>query len=174
MKKYNTTDITYTLNIEILSQSIQDTPVTKTLRLPVLPIRGLPVFPYMIIHFDVGRNKSISAVEECMIEDQLLFLVAQRDPEKETITENDLYSVGTIARVKQILKVSEDDVRVLVEGISRAEILEFTSTSPFFQCIVREHTPEYEYSEEENLTIDAYVREITKQCTSYFSLSKLL
>lgn len=143
---------------------------TKTVTMPVLPLRGLPVFPYMIIHFDVGRNKSVSAVEECMIEDQLLFLVAQRDPELEIITESDMYTVGTIARVKQILKVSDDDVRVLVEGISRAEIEKFTSTSPFFECALREHTPKVEYTKEENLTIDAYVREITKQCGVYFSL----
>lgn len=143
---------------------------TKTVTMPVLPLRGLPVFPYMIIHFDVGRNKSVSAVEECMIEDQLLFLVAQREPELEIITEKDMYTVGTIARVKQILKVSEDDVRVLVEGISRAEIEEFTSTSPFFECRLREHNPRIEYTDEEKLTIDAYVREITKQCGMYFSL----
>ncbi|MBR5506498.1 MAG: endopeptidase La [Clostridia bacterium] len=143
---------------------------TKTVTMPVLPLRGLPVFPYMIIHFDVGRNKSVSAVEECMIEDQLLFLVAQREPELEIITEKDMYTVGTIARVKQILKVSEDDVRVLVEGISRAEIEEFTSTSPFFECRLREYNPKIEYTDEEKLTIDAYVREITKQCGMYFSL----
>jgi len=69
----------------------------KTSVLPVLPLRGLPVFPYMIIHFDVGRSKSISAIEECMIEDQLLMLLAQKDPELETITPDDLYTVGTIA-----------------------------------------------------------------------------
>ena len=93
-----------------------DNHTVKTLTLPVLPLRGLPVFPYMIIHFDVGRNKSVSAVEECMIENQLIFLLAQRDPEVENITTDDLFEVGTVARVKQILKISEDDVRILVEG----------------------------------------------------------
>ena len=142
----------------------------KTSTLPVLPLRGLPVFPYMIIHFDVGRNKSINAVEECMIEDQLLFLLAQKDPEVEHITTDDLYRVGTIARVKQILRVSDDDVRVLVEGISRARVEEFTSTSPYFECKVTEYAEYGEKSEEQKLTEDAYVREIAQRCTAYFAL----
>lgn len=142
----------------------------KTSVLPVLPLRGLPVFPYMIIHFDVGRNKSISAVEECMVEDQLLLLLSQKDPEMENIKPEDLYTVGTIARVKQILKVSEDDVRVLVEGISRAKVEEFTSVSPYFECRVTEYASYAPKTEEQTITEDAYVREITKQCSVYFSL----
>ncbi len=143
----------------------------KTLTLPVLPLRGLPVFPYMIIHFDVGRNKSVSAIEECMIENQLIFLLAQKDPEIENIGIDDLFRVGTVARVKQILKISEDDVRVLVEGISRAEVEEFTSTAPYFECRVTEYAPSYApKSEEQVITEDAYMREITKQFTQYFSL----
>ncbi len=142
----------------------------KTSTLPVLPLRGLPVFPYMIIHFDVGRSKSISAIEECMIEDQLLLLLAQKDPDMETVTPDDLYSVGTIARVKQILKVSEDDVRILVEGIARAKVEEFTSTSPYFECLVTEYAAYGEKTEQQRLTEDAYIREITKMCATYFSL----
>ena len=142
----------------------------KTSKLPVLPLRGLPVFPYMIIHFDVGRSKSISAIEECMIEDQLLLLLAQKDPEMDTVAPDDLYSVGTIARVKQILKVSEDDVRILVEGIARAKVEEFTSTSPYFECVVTEYAAYGEKTEEQRLTEDAYIREIAKMCATYFSL----
>lgn len=142
----------------------------KTTVLPVLPLRGLPVFPYMIIHFDVGRSKSISAIEECMIEDQLLFLLAQRDPELEQIGPEDLYTVGTVARVKQILKVSEDDVRILVEGISRAKVEEFTSVSPYFECRVTEYAVYGEKSEQQRITEDAYIREITTRCAEYFSL----
>jgi len=143
----------------------------KTMTLPVLPLRGLPVFPYMIIHFDVGRNKSINAVEECMIENQLILLLAQRDPEPENITPDDLFEVGTVARVKQILKISEDDVRVLVEGISRARVEEFTSTAPYFECRVTEYSPSYApKNEQQIITEDAYMREITKQFTQYFTL----
>ncbi len=143
---------------------------TKTTRLPLLPIRGLPVFPYMIIHFDVGRSKSINAIEECMIEDQLIMLSAQKDPDMETVSPDDIYSVGTIARVKQVLKVAEGDVRVLVEGITRARIERFTSTSPYFECEVTEYVSYNEKSEEDRFTEDAYLREITKSCGVYFSL----
>lgn len=147
-----------------------DTAVTKTCRLPVLPIRGLPVFPYMIIHFDVGRDKSVNAIEESMVENQLLFLLAQKNPELERITPDDLYTVGTIAKIKQILKISENDVRVLVEGISRAKVERFSSTSPFFECEVTEYLPEKEKTDEQLVTEDAYIREITKSCALYFSL----
>ena len=143
---------------------------TKSTRLPLLPIRGLPVFPYMIIHFDVGRSKSINAIEECMIEDQLIMLSAQKDPDMETVSPDDIYSVGTIARVKQVLKVAEGDVRVLVEGITRARIERFTSTSPYFECEVTEYVSYNEKSEEDRFTEDAYLREITKSCGVYFSL----
>ncbi len=142
----------------------------KTITLPVLALRGLPVFPYMIIHFDVGRMKSINAIEECMIEDQLIMLVAQKDPDMETVSPDDLYRVGTISKVKQVLKVSDDDVRVLVEGISRAKIESFTQTSPYFECTATEYSPYRELTDDEKHTCDAYVREITKKCATYFSL----
>ena len=76
----------------------QEVTQTSLKTLPVLPIRGLPVFPHMIIHFDVGRDKSVNAIEESMVENQLLFLLAQKNPEQETITTNDLYTVGTIPK----------------------------------------------------------------------------
>ncbi len=147
-----------------------DIQAMKTTTLPLLPIRGIPVFPYMIIHFDVGRTKSINAIEECMIEDQLIMLSAQKDPDIESVTPDDIYTVGTIARVKQVLKISEDDVRVLVEGISRAKIERFTSVSPYFECEVTEYIPQSDKSEETRITEEAYLREITKSCGVYFSL----
>lgn len=149
---------------------IQETTNKKTVKLPVLPIRGLPVFPYMIIHFDVGRDKSVSAIEESMVENQLLFLLAQKNPELENITPDDLYRVGTIAKIKQILKISENDVRVLVEGISRGRVVDFSSTAPYFECEIEEYEPSMDKSDEERITEDAYIREITKQCSVYFSL----
>ena len=105
-----------------------------------------------------------------MVENQLLFLLAQKNPELERISPDDLYTVGTIAKIKQILKISENDVRVLVEGISRAKVEKFTSTSPFFECEVTEFTRAGEKTEEELITQDAYVREITRRCALYFSL----
>ena len=102
--------------------------IGKLHKLPVLPLRGLPVFPDMIIHFDVGRDKSIAALDKSMVENQLIFLLSQKNEDIEFPTKEDLCNVGTIARVKQILRLSETDLRVLVEGISRGVVSEFTKT----------------------------------------------
>ncbi|HHW00677.1 MAG TPA: endopeptidase La [Clostridiaceae bacterium] len=106
--------------------------------LPLLPLRGLTVFPYMILHFDVGREKSIKALEEAMINNQLIFLVAQKDAQNDAPAKDDIYKVGTISKVKQLLKLPGNTIRVLVEGINRAEICEFTQTEPFFMAEVME------------------------------------
>lgn len=108
--------------------------------LPLLPLRGLTVFPYMILTFDVGRDKSIKALDEAMIHNQLIFLTAQMDAKNDAPEEDDIYRVGTISRVKQLLKLPGDTIRVLVEGISRAEVKNFVQTEPFFIAEVIEKT----------------------------------
>ena len=97
-------------------------PRKKTERLPVLPLRGLMVFPHMVLHFDVGRKKSLEALETAIVEDQRVFLVCQHDAGEEDPKLEDLYRVGTISRVKQVLKLPGDNVRVLVEGSYRAKL----------------------------------------------------
>ncbi|HPW40538.1 MAG TPA: endopeptidase La [Bacillota bacterium] len=108
-------------------------------RLPLLPLRGLSIFPYMVLHFDVGREKSIRALEEAMINDQLIFLVTQRDAHTDLPTVKDFYEVGTISKIKQLLKLPGDTIRVLVEGINRAEIRDIISEDAFFLVDVLEH-----------------------------------
>lgn len=93
-------------------------------RLPVLALRGLNVFPGMTIHFDVGRKKSIRAVEEAMRNDQEIFLITQRDIRTDDPSQSDLYTVGTVSVVKQILKLPGDMIRMLVEGKYRASLTE--------------------------------------------------
>ena len=100
--------------------------------LPLLPLRGLTVFPSMILHFDVGRKKSIKALEEALINDQLIFLVTQKDAQNEEPSIEDIYKVGTISKVKQLLKLPGDTIRVLVEGVSRAKISKIVCQEPFF------------------------------------------
>lgn len=107
-------------------------------RLPLLPLRGLSIFPYMVLHFDVGREKSIRALEEAMINDQLIFLVTQKDAHTDLPTTEDFHSVGTISKIKQLLKLPGDTIRVLVEGISRAEIKEIVSDEAYFLVDVME------------------------------------
>ena len=93
--------------------------------LPVLPLRGLTAFPRMLIHFDVGRLMSIKALEAAMKDGQKLFLTAQTDLKTDNPKEKDLYDVGTICTIKQILRMPGDNIRVLVEGKKRAKAVEF-------------------------------------------------
>ena len=93
--------------------------VVKKQVLPLLALRGLTVFPYMILHFDVGREKSVKALEESMINNQLILLVTQKDAKDDSPEIDDIYNVGTISKVRQLLKLPGDTIRVLVEGISR-------------------------------------------------------
>jgi ATP-dependent Lon protease len=107
-------------------------------RLPLLPLRGLNIFPYMVLHFDVGREKSIRALEEAMINDQLIFLVTQKDAHTDLPTTEDFHDVGTISKIKQLLKLPGDTIRVLVEGINRAEIKGIISEEAYFLVDVLE------------------------------------
>ena len=100
-------------------------------RLPVLPLRGTMVFPHMVLHFDVGRAKSVSALEKAMLGDQRIFLVAQRDADVDSPALQDLYTVGTIARVKQVLNLPGDSLRVLVAGEKRAKLRQLVQDEPF-------------------------------------------
>lgn len=108
------------------------------MRYPMIPLRGMTVFPNMVMHFDLGREKSITALEQAMMTNQHIFLVAQKDENTDLPTKDDVYTVGTVAKVKQMLKLPGDTVRVLVEGVCRGEIEEFTMENPYFECEVEE------------------------------------
>ena len=99
--------------------------------LPVLPLRGIVVFPGCVTHFDVGRSRSARAVEEAMRADQMIFLVAQRDVQCDEPKKTDLYSVGTVAYVRQILRLPGDNMRILVEGKYRAQLTDMIHTEPY-------------------------------------------
>lgn len=105
--------------------------------MPMIPLRGLSIFPYMVLHFDIGREKSISALEKAMMMNQMVFLSAQKDAETDLPTHDDFYKIGTIAKIKQMLKLPGDAIRVLVEGISRGEIQEVIFEVPYFKCAVK-------------------------------------
>ena len=116
-------------------KAINETTLT---RLPVLPLRGLTAFPNMIIHFDVGRMMSIRALEASMKNAQRLFLTAQRELKTDTPTADDLYQLGTVCVVRQILRLPGDNIRVLVEGRSRAVAHQFTVPEQEGDCIYAE------------------------------------
>ena len=92
-------------------------------RMPAVALRGMTILPSMIVHFDVSRDKSIKAIEQAMTADQKLFVVTQRDPEASDPGIDDLYHIGTVVEIKQLVKLPKNIIRVLVEGLERAELL---------------------------------------------------
>jgi ATP-dependent Lon protease len=137
--------------------------------MPMIPLRGLSIFPYMVLHFDIGREKSISALEKAMVRNQMIFLVAQRDAETDLPTGEDFYRVGTVAKIKQMLKLPGDAIRVLVEGISRGVLDRIIFEVPYFKCSVRQ-TEEVEYEEIPN-RVAALMRSTLTRFEEYLNLS---
>ena len=114
------------------------TPVSNTATMPALALRGLTIFPNMMIHFDVGRDASIKALDESMTSGQPIFLVSQKNLAVEAPGENDLYTVGTISSVRQILRMPGDMVRVMVEGEKRGWLRSLTQQEPYLMAEVEE------------------------------------
>jgi ATP-dependent Lon protease len=141
---------------------------SKGRRLPLLPLRGLLVYPSMVLHLDVGRDKSVRALERSMVEDHMILLCSQSEVNIEEPTEEDIYKVGTIAKVRQMLKLPNGTIRVLVEGVSRAEILDYLPNDEFYEVSVKE-LPEQETDDPE---VDALMRSVLSQFEHYISLSK--
>ena len=112
--------------------------IKTSVTMPALALRGLAIFPNMLLHFDVGREASIKALDEAMTTSQPIFLVAQRDLSVEVPEESDLYTVGTISNVRQILRLPGDNVRVMVEGVSRGRLCGLSQTVPFLLAEVEE------------------------------------
>lgn len=104
--------------------------------LPAIALRGTTILPDMIVHFDVSRERSIKAIEAAMLHDQKIFLITQKDPEKERPEHADLYKVGTVAYIKQVVKLPHELLRVLVEGKERAELLSIEQEDPFLKVEV--------------------------------------
>ncbi len=102
--------------------------------MPMLPLRGIVIYPHMILHFDVGRIKSIKAIEEAMLKEQTIFLVAQKDPNTEDPAIDEINVFGTVARIKQLLRLPGDTIRVLVEGIERAKVINVTQDDPYYMA----------------------------------------
>ena len=132
--------------------------------LPLLPLRGLTVFPHMTLHFDVSREMSVEALDAAMREDQLIFLVTQKDLRVETPRADDLYTVGTVARVRQVLKVSNDTVRALVEGVTRAVRGVMMETEPYLSCEAIPIDPAYMSDEVEEEATVRQLQNIIQHC----------
>ncbi len=138
--------------------------------IPVLTLRGLTVFPQLILHFDVGRTASIQALEEAMGENREIFLVTQRDLTVENPAQSDLYAIGTIADVKQILRLPENGVRVMVEGRSRGRLIQLEGTEPYITAQV-EYLAEVSPTKGNSPRAEATIRQIYNQMERYTELS---
>ncbi|MBQ9252332.1 MAG: endopeptidase La [Clostridia bacterium] len=111
----------------------------KLIELPVLPLRGMMLFPGMVLHFDIARPRSVAALEACMMAQQKIFLVAQKDEDTEDPQPKDLHPVGTIATVRQVMNLPGENVRVLVEGESRGLLEEVTGNDEYLLAMIRVH-----------------------------------
>ncbi len=140
----------------------------RTRQMPLLPLRGLTVFPYMVLHFDVGRQKSIAALEDAMVNDQDIFLVTQKEPEIEEPDKDSLFKVGTVSKIKQLLKLPGDTIRVLVEGINRGRIIEFLENDKFFEVLIEEQVDQ---GESDPLEEEALMRTVIDSFEEYIKLS---
>lgn len=109
-------------------------------QLPTVALRGLTILPGMVAHFDVSRKKSIKAVEEAMMGEQEIFLLTQRNPEDEEPEAENLYTIGLVAQIKQVIKMQNNIVRVLVEGVERAELSSFLETEEYLFAEVMRFT----------------------------------
>ncbi|NYB74434.1 endopeptidase La [Sedimentibacter hydroxybenzoicus DSM 7310] len=108
-------------------------------KLPLIPIRGIGIFPDTMMHFDIGREKSINALEEAMLEDSDIFLTIQKEADIDSPKEEDFFEVGVICKIKQMIKLPGDNIRVLVEGVNRAKIVSIVQTEPYFEVMLDEY-----------------------------------
>ncbi len=143
----------------------------KTARLPMLALRGLVVYPNMVLHFDVGRKKSVLALNEAMGTNQLIFLVAQKDIREDEPKDYDLYSVGVVAEVRQILKMPGDSLRVLVEGLYRAKLVDMLQEDPFMSAMVEELPLKLAKTKSQKDTAEALMRTLKDLFEEYSYLT---
>lgn len=139
----------------------------ETKELPLLPLRGLLVFPSMVLHLDVGRERSVSALEKAMMDDQIIFLAAQKKVSLDNPEPKDIYRIGTMAKVKQMLKLPNGTHRVLVEGLNRGQITQFVEEEDDFAVEIEELADEHGENNEE----EALMRSLLRQFEQYIKVS---
>ncbi len=135
---------------------------------PVLPLRDIVVFPHMIVPLFVGREKSVRALENVMKDDKQILLVAQKNAVQDDPSANDIYTVGTVSTVLQLLKLPDGTVKVLVEGVSRAQISSFKETDTHFEVYAHPRADVHDNSKE----LEAISRSVVAQFEQYIKLNK--
>src|SRR5437773_1179072 len=143
-------------------------PQTAGLRVPLLPLRDIIVFPHMVVPLFVGRQKSIRALEEAMNKQKFILLAAQKDAKTNDPTEDDIYRVGTLGTVVQLLRLPDGTVKVLVEGKKRARVTRYLSNAEYFLV-------EAEAIEEvctKSTEVEALIRSVNATFENYVKLNK--
>ncbi|MBU5256175.1 endopeptidase La [Tissierella praeacuta] len=138
--------------------------------LPLIPLRGISIFPHMVVHFDVGREKSINALENAMLDDSSIFLCTQKDTKMNEPAVDDFYHVGTVVKVKQMLKLPGGSIRVLVEGINRGRVINVVQEEPFFIAEVEELSYDEE-DIEKDIDLQAAMRLVINDFEEYLSFN---
>ena len=136
--------------------------------LPLLPVRDVVIFPYMVLPLAVGRSKSIKALEEAMARDRLIFLVTQRKIQTENPGKEDLYSIGVVAEILQLLKMPDGTIKILVEGLERAKIADFIPQQGFIQVKIERHLETYVPNQE----LEALMRNVVTLFEKYVKLNR--
>ncbi len=150
-----------------------DEPVKLPDILPVLPLKDVVVFPYIILPLSIGRDRNVQAVDRALARDRLLMLVAQKDPTVDEATTDDLYRIGTAAAIMRMLKLPDGRLRILVQGLTRARIEHLTAGEPFLQARITDlaDAPEADEADEE-LEVQALVRSVKENLERAASLGK--
>ncbi|HYZ86860.1 MAG TPA: endopeptidase La [Bryobacteraceae bacterium] len=143
---------------------------SDTRRLPMMPIRDVVIFPYMMTPFVVGRESSVRALEEALVSDKKIFLATQHDASVDEPRPDEIYSVGTVANIVQSLKLPDGNIKVLVEGVERAKVVSVTEDEGFFRAVVRTTT----YRVESGAQLDALTTRVTGLFEQYVKLSQNL
>ncbi len=154
--------------LSFMSDSVESSEQSLPTLLPLLPLRDIVVFPYMVAPLFVGRAQSIDALETASEGDKMIFLISQKDPKVDTPEEDDLYRIGTVGKVVQLLKLPDGTVKVLVEGCWRGQIKTYVSNGKLLQAVV-EPLPELLADTSE---VSAVVRAIKTSFEGYVGLNK--
>ena len=137
---------------------------------PVLPMRDMIVFPGVVVPLFIGRDKSVAALENALQSHKQILLVAQTDAEMDNPYTGDLYKVGTFANILQTLKLPDGTIKILAEGVSRAKVLDWTSSDPFFEA----HAESFPDKDSDISKVEALTRSVSEQFEMYVQLSNYI
>lgn len=156
------------MDIDIKNNTNKD----NQLVLSTICLRGIVMFPGMVLHFEVGRKKSIEAINNSMLGDRTVFLVAQKDINSDTPTLKDLYTVGTVSKIKNMLKNSDGSVRILVEGLFKASLIDIYSDDPHYECFISKiNDIDNNSIDDTDVELEALLRVLKSTFSNYGSIS---